>query len=242
MADTGATGHFLDNTTINLQATPTSTTNSSIDVLLPNNETMQSTHTASLPIPSLPAAATKDHVFNSLASGSLLSVGKLSDHQCTAIFTADKVAIHKNKNIVIATTSPPILHGTRNPPLQPPYKINLPNPTFYRANSVIHNLSVRNRVAFYHAAIFSPTIATWTKAVRNNSLHGWPKLATSQITKYAPNSLATIKGHQHAIRSNIQSTKSGKPRNLPLSYAAVAAANSATEIKTKDFTESPSLR
>jgi hypothetical protein len=174
---------------------------------------MKSTHTATLPIPSLSPKATKAHVFSSLASGSLLSVGKICDQNCTAIFTSDKVSIHKNNSINISTKAPPILHGTRNSPTQPLYKINLQNPpTPHLTNNVVRNPAIRNRVAFYHAAMFSPTITTWTKAVRNNFLHGWPELTIKQITKYAPNSLATIKGHQHAIRSNIQSTKTGKLR------------------------------
>ena len=243
MADTGATGHFLDKRTSILKTTAVSRTNPSIDVLLPNNQIMQSSHTSSLPIPSLPASATKAHVFSSLASGSLLSVGKLCDHKCTAIFTNNKVTIHNSNKIDITATAPPILQGTRNAPLQPLYKINLPplQPTLRAtANAVIHNPSIRNRVAFYHAATFSPTVTTWTKAVRNNFLHGWPELTTTQITKYAPNSLATIKGHQHAIRSNIQSTKSGKTHTLPLSYAA--AANPVIQMTKDDYSESPSIR
>ena len=73
--------------------------------------------------------------------------------------------------------------------------------------------------------MFSPTISTWTNAVRNKFLTSWPTLTVSQITKYAPNSIATIKGHQHALRANIQSSKKQGPRELPLSYAAAAAAN-----------------
>ena len=166
---------------------------------------MQSSHTASLPIPSLPTSATKAHVFSSLASGSLLSVGKLCDHQYTAIFTNNKVTIHKSNNIDITTAAPPILQGTRNAPLQPLYKSNLPplQPTPHAANTVIHNPSICNRVAFYHATMFSPTVTTWTKAVRNNFLHRWPELTTTQITKYAPNSLATLLHTQHSHPSRL---------------------------------------
>ena len=255
-ADTGATGHFIDQPSTNLNLTKVAPiTNPSIKVLLPNGDTMQSTHTTTLPI-NLPQSARTAHVFPSLASGSLLSVGKLCDEGCTAVFTKKKLEIHKNKNISIKTTKPALLTGSRDPPYQQLWNIQLSQPTPIQKkaiptratilaalpalNSVIHTPSIRNRVAFYHAAMFSPTVSTWTNAVRNNFLTTWPSLTVAQITKYAPNSIATIKGHQHALRSNIQSTKKQGPRALPLSYAAAAAAANVEEIRT--IIDPPSLR
>ena len=48
-----------------------------ITVKLPNNETIQSTHTAHLNIPKLPPSATSVHLFPSLAAGSLISISQL---------------------------------------------------------------------------------------------------------------------------------------------------------------------
>ena len=45
----------------------------------------------------------------------------------------------------------------------------------------------------------------------------------NRIAKYAPLSIATIQGHRHAHRSNIQSTKSTKTGPLPLTYTATTA-------------------
>ncbi len=231
MANTGATGHFIDGPTSKLPTKPITKSNPAIPVLLPNGQFMHSKSTTTLPIPTLSPTSTKAHVFHKLASGSLLSVGKICDENCTAVFTKKKMTIHKTNNIQISTCAPPILTGTREAPKQPLWSVKLPStipsaPTqrSHLANSVLHNPSIRNRVAFYHAALFSPTISTWTKAVRLKQLSSWPELTMKQITKYAPNSIATIKGHQHRTRSNIQSTKTGKKRTLPLSYAAVAAA------------------
>ena len=180
-ADTGATGHFIAYNRTNLPLNPVSPVNPAIKVILPNGATMESTHTTTLPIPSLPSQATTAHAFPTLASGSLLSVGKLCDQNCTAVFTKKQLEIHKNQNIKIITTQSPLLTGSRNPPLRPLWSINL-SKTFTQTlvvNAVVHTPSIRNRVAFYHAAMFSPTISTWTNAVRNKFLTSWPTLTVS---------------------------------------------------------------
>ena len=166
MADTGATGHFIDNTSSTLPTQPISSTNPSIPVLLSNSQFIHSKATTNLPIPTLPPSSTKAHVFSNLASGSLLSVGKICDENCTAIFTKSKMTIHNNKHIHISTCAPPLLTGTRNASSKQLWSVKLPmtyqplSPLYHRANSVLHNPSIRNRVAFYHAALFSPTIST----------------------------------------------------------------------------------
>ena len=107
--DTGATHHFFS-TSPTLQSNPILTdvhpTNDPIDVLLPNHQHITSTHQANLNINNLPPSAKTVHVFPSLASGSLLSVGQLCDHGCTATFTSSSATISRNGH--------PIITGTRN--------------------------------------------------------------------------------------------------------------------------------
>ena len=86
IADTGATDHFIDSRSSHLPTQSITPTNPSIPVLLPNGQFMHSQATTNLPVPNLPRQATKAHVFSSLASGSLLSVGKMCDENCTAVF------------------------------------------------------------------------------------------------------------------------------------------------------------
>lgn len=81
MIDNGATAHFphLPKIEQNCIHTPIPITNltptkSGIQVMLPNNETMQPTHTAILDTPHLPEAAHQVHIFPALVSGSLLSI------------------------------------------------------------------------------------------------------------------------------------------------------------------------
>jgi hypothetical protein len=70
-------------------------------------------------------------------------------------------------------------------------------------------------VQFAHAALFSPTITTLEKAIKNNFLVGFPGLNQQSIKDHPPHSIPTIKGHLDQNRKNKQSTK-GIATPLPL--------------------------
>ena len=217
-ADTGATNHFISTNDLGyLQVKPQTKLYPPINALVPTGHTMTSKGHVHLPISHIPPSASLAHVMPKLASGSLMSVGKICDAGCTAIFDSTSVKIYQNKHVNIATKNKPIIHGTRNSPTKPLYSIQLP--TIHHINTTIHNPTIRNRVAFYHKALFSPTVATWLSAHKNKFLDSWPAITATQITKYAPFSIATIQGHRHAHRSNIRSTKR-KTGPLPLTYTA----------------------
>ena len=76
-------------------------------MLLPNNAKMQATHTGLLNIPQLPPEARHAQIFSSLAFGSLLSIGQLCDHGCSAYFDKSKLYIMHNGKI--------IMQGSRGP-------------------------------------------------------------------------------------------------------------------------------
>jgi hypothetical protein len=59
---------------------------------------MESSHTAELDIPELNAAASKAHVFPSMANHYLLSVGQLCDERYTVTFKQDEVTICDSGN------------------------------------------------------------------------------------------------------------------------------------------------
>ncbi len=241
-ADTGATSTFLDAKDVGkLTVHAPTKTQPSIGALVPSGHIIQSQGHTHLPITNLPSSTTLAHVMPKLASGSLLSVGTVCDANCTAIFDATSVKIYHNEDLCLKATKPPLIQGNRNSPKQPLYTIQLStskaplvpmqastaphlhSTSTASVNATIHNPSIRNRVAFYHAALFSPPIATWLNAHKKKNLDSWPAITTSQINKYGPLSKATIQGHRHAHRSNIRSTKSAKTGPLPLTYAAAAA-------------------
>ena len=99
----------------------------------------------------------------------------------------------------------------------------LPTPDPRQALATVIQPSLPDRISFYHAALFSPVLTTWLKAIKSNNLDSWPELSAKLISKYGCTTEATMKGHQHAKRSNIQSTKKFTRLTLPLTFAAAAA-------------------
>jgi hypothetical protein len=67
-----------------------------------------------------------------------------------------------------------------------------------------------DRIAFYHAALFSPSLSTWCTAINNGHMTSWPELTSAQVCKHPPQSAAMIKGHMDQDRQNIRSTKHSK--------------------------------
>ena len=214
--DSGASANFHE-ISHHLHHRPTTIDNPSVSVIVPNGQVMTSKSTTNLPLPELPPSATMSHGFKSLASGSLLSVGQICDHDCTAIFTDTDVHMYKNPDIKITTTKPPIFSGTRDAPIQPLYNIKLPVPVppsqamnllQLQSSNAVKLPYLHDRIAFYHATLFSPVISTWIKATDAEYLHSFPDLTSKQIRSYRPHAEATTLGHQHAQRSNLRSTRS----------------------------------
>jgi hypothetical protein len=82
--DSGATSHFLTSTAPMTNITPTTTP---IVTQLPNSERVMSTHTCTLNIPTLHAAARRAHIIPHLASHSLILVVTLCNAGCDIAFT-----------------------------------------------------------------------------------------------------------------------------------------------------------
>ncbi len=194
--DTGATGHFL--------APPTTTDSikntNPIQVTLPDNSTITSTHLTQLPLPTLqrlPTTATQAHVFPTLQNN-LLSIGKLCDHGCIATF--DK------KQAIIKYDNHTVLTGTRTPnglwTCAPAFKHR---PAANSIQPVAHK--IKDHIKFLHAACFSPVPSTWLHAISKNHFTTWPAINRSNVAKHMPHSPATVKGHMDQIRQNLRSTK-----------------------------------
>ena len=65
---------------------------------------MTSTHTGEVYIPRLPLAARQVHLFKELGQSSLLSLGVLCDHGCTAHLDKDKCFITHGGYIILTGT------------------------------------------------------------------------------------------------------------------------------------------
>jgi hypothetical protein len=113
-----------------------------------------------------------------------------------------------------------VMQGNRDPE-NGLWSIPVPTSPTLQANNVTSTVtkSLADRIAFYHATIFSPTISTWCRAIDAGHLTTWPELTSKQVRQHLPASRAMLKGHLDQTRSNSWSTKT---------YATALAANIAT--------------
>ena len=70
------------------------------------------------------------------------------------------------------------------------------------------NTTKRDLIAFYHAALFSPTKATFIKAIKNGNFQSWPGLSATSVNNLLTPTIATHFGHLRQERQNLQSTQS----------------------------------
>ena len=242
IADTAATGHYI---TQECPVVDKRSTNYGVNVTLPDGNSINSTHTALLQLPSqLPINARTAHIFPDLKSGSLISIGQLCDHNCTAIFDATQVKIYYKDAIIMS--------GARSINTNNLWVLeldDLPNQTTTNvvtfadssvsttsvgtANSLVAHDTMSERIAFYHATCFSPVISTWCDAIDAGHFTTWPELTSARVRKHLPRgSIPMIKGHLHQQRANIQSTK--KHPNNP-----VIETTPTTTEPENDFTPTP---
>ena len=219
-ADTGTTGNFisLPDSDVLLNITPT---NTGIVVSLPNGDLIRSTHTATLNLPSIPMSARAAHIFPGL-TGSLLSIGLLTDAGLTAVYTADAVVITDQKGI-------PVLSGKRSPTTRL-WMIDLPGPSVvsppdtdttdevvHYTAAVIRHENDSHLVNFYHTTLGSPAISTFIGAASRGYLTCFPQLTVQKIRRNKPHTVATSMGHLDQTRKNYKSTKKPVvPSNSPV--------------------------
>ena len=202
IADTGTTGHFLAINNPHLLNVQPAT--QPIRVRLPDNSFMTSTHTAELDLPCLPTTARQAHLFPAMEGTSLISIAKMCDSGCEALFQSNKITIFRDKL--------PILEGHRCPntnlwmlPLSAPEQANA---------SITLPSKAPDLVKHSHATLFSPALSALHKALNNaQELTKFPGLTTNNLKRHPPTqSVAMHKGHLDQTRANQQSTKA-KPQS-----------------------------
>ena len=72
---------------------------------------------------------------------------------------------------------------------------------------MVPTASIAQRIAFYHASMFSPALSTFCDAIEANRLSSWPELTVDQVKRHPPQSVAMVKGHLDQQRTNVQSTQ-----------------------------------
>jgi hypothetical protein len=208
--DSGATGHFFK-VTSNLTALKPATT--SLAIRLPDGAHINITHTGMLPIPGLPSSACRAHVFPSLQSHSILSKGQLYDHGCKAVFTNGRVNITLNDIVLLTGTRSNSTGGLRTlDPILPTATLAVEpsSPITDSVNTMFHTTlahdTIANRIAFYHASLFSPSLSTWCQSIDSKHFMTWPGITSSAVRKYPPQSTPMHQGHLHQVQAIIRST------------------------------------
>lgn len=238
VADTGATGHFFTQEAADqyihcaIPLKNIKNVNDGIAVKLPNGDIMYSTKQANLDIDAnLPKDATVAHIFPHLASGSLLSVGKLCDAGCTAIFNNKKLYILHNGKI--------IMQGTRQE--NKLWTIDSKNkstttkqPFQHSLNIMVDTPTIAERIKFHHASLFSPVLETLKIAIENNFLSSFPGFTITQLRKHLPNPSAIVKGHMRATPHSFRSTKQQFKSNYHLYNATDMATNKESHISPEE--------
>ena len=136
---------------------------------------MQSTQTGELNFPDLPIDARLVHIFTSLASGSLLSIGQLAEHGCKEHFNKTHVYITKDDRIVLVGHRSKETNGMWEMNMQPITS----TPTTYKVNAIMKLPGVADKVNFYIACMFSPTIETICTDIDVGHLQSFPGHLTS---------------------------------------------------------------
>ena len=150
---------------------------------MPNGQHIQSIGTTNINWPTLPSSATKAHILPDLNPHSLVSIGVLCDHDCTATFNKHTVTVHRHNQ--------PILTGSRLPnglwslPLHTGH-------THHHANSLFTPQTQQKLVQWLHAAAFSPSTSTFLDAIQCNFFTTWPGLTPEIPRTHAERIVDTI--------------------------------------------------
>ena len=84
---------------------------------------------------------------------------------------------------------------------------HFPTTTPQLINNLCKMHSKYERLRCLCAACDSPVKSTFLKAIRNGNFVGWPDLNSKDVSKYLQQEDASLKGHLHRQRKNLQSTK-----------------------------------
>ena len=201
IADTATTGNFAEINASFLKNIEVA--DPPISVLYPSGASIKPTHTAEFNFEDfLPHQ--RVHVFPSLASGSLLSIGQLCDFGCHTIFHKDAVQIIYSNNVILTGTRSVASNGiwivnVNRPSCDeiPSCNILAPVHTDQRCSDVFatenyfcnvltpHNNSIQERVIYLQATMGYPTKTSLRIAVEKGNLSSFPGgLTSAQINRY----------------------------------------------------------
>ena len=170
-----------------------------ITVLCPSGASIKSTHTAEFNFKNFPPNQ-RVHVFPSLASGSLLSIGQLCDVGCHAYFHKNNVKVIYQNNIILSGTRTSQTNGLWSISIPPSSISKIPacngiTPTATVNNKLPENLYACNvltphdnkteTIKFLQASMGYPTKTSLSTAVKKSNLASFPGgVSVKQINKH----------------------------------------------------------
>ena len=188
IVDSGASDNYFT-PTANVKAK--TTLHQPIQVTLPDQSTLRSSHACELDLP-LPKTAKQGYVIPGMKNHSLISVTKLCDAGCKVVFSHDECNIvhndtivmqgHKNKQNVLWYI--PIKQTIAHTPFHI-YNDNI-QPDHHTSNSIYHTTTLAETTQYIHQCLFSPTVETFCKAINNDQLIGFPPITAAQVRRYLP--------------------------------------------------------
>ncbi|KAL7480670.1 hypothetical protein ACHAW6_006341, partial [Cyclotella cf. meneghiniana] len=208
IVDSGASDNYFT-PTANVKAK--TTLHQPIQVTLPDQSTLRSSHACELDLP-LPKTAKQGYVIPGMKNHSLISVTKLCNAGCKVVFSHDECNIVHNDTIVMQGHKNkqnglwyiPIKQTIAHTPFHI-YNDNI-QPDHHTSNSVYHTTTLAETTQYIHQCLFSPTVETFCKAINNDQLIGFPPITAAQVRRYLPESTATAKGHLRRVRKHTRST------------------------------------
>ena len=135
---------------------------------MPNGDKLRAIENDLLPLHYLLSEhAKKAHILEGLSYVSLLSIGKLCDDDCVAVFDKTHLCIYKQGILIIK--------GQRNwtdglwdiniKPIRPQQSVNV----------ITRKDKTKNYLAeYFHKCIFSPSISTFQREILQGHLLSWP--------------------------------------------------------------------
>jgi hypothetical protein len=179
---------------------------------LPNGSTIVSTSTGNLQ-PSSKCPAFQAHIFpDKDLDRSLVSLSEFCNAGCTATLTSDSITIHKDDQIIMKD------YKNKKDMLWPLLSnITEPKDNIHTLHVAIHHKINADYVAFFHAALGSPTVNTLIQALNRGYLNNLPRLTATMVAANPPISMATDKGHLDLNRQGVNSTKTSNNPELKTS-------------------------
>jgi hypothetical protein len=189
LLDSGCTAYFIME---NGKCSNKQYTTTPLEVRLPNGDTITSTHTATLNMPSLPQAARLAHILPGLAQHSLLSVRQMCDSGCSVTFTASNATV-TNGHSTILTGERDKESNLWRVPLNPTPPLH--GGQKHSAHNVHEQKYIQDTITYLHACCFSPVTDTWLKSIKN----GHFATGLRSLWKMSVNIFANLMQQQRAI-------------------------------------------